>query len=346
MHNALIGVDFKTTSLQILEKFHFNPQQVEEFLRSIPDEAPVSELVLLSTCNRSEFYFSTEDVDGGIEWLLAHLAGYFSVELGVLRQFTYLANCDGAVRHLYEVASGVQSMVFGENEILGQLKAAYTLSQKLGATGSQLNKLFQSAIYVGKHVRDKTGIGSGAYSVSSIAIDSLIQHYGDLRGLKILIVGAGTMSIRAIKKLKALAHHELYISNRTIGKADELAEEYGLAVVSYDGLWQRLDDYDVVYIATATEDPILYATHFSGTSGEKTVVDMGVPRNVSEDVGALPNVTLITMTELKSVADQTLAERRSRLPDVNAIISSELMEFTKWYDHRQGMVTPCSVASV
>ncbi|MDA1353102.1 MAG: glutamyl-tRNA reductase [bacterium] len=346
MHNALIGVDFRITSLQILEKFHFNSHQVEGFLRSIPEHSPVLELVILSTCNRSEFYFSTEDVDFGVEWLLSHISTYFGVDKTVVKQFTYIEHCDAAVRHLYEVASGVQSMVFGENEILGQLKSAYTVSQKLGSTGSQLNKLFQSAIYVGKHVRDITGIGNGAYSVSSIAIDSLIQHYGDLRGLKMLIVGAGTMSIRAIKKLKALAHHELYISNRSLAKAESLAEEYGLAVVGYETIWQRLNEFDVIYVATATESPILYATHFSGVQGLKAVVDMGVPRNVSEDVGLLPNVTLITMTELKSVADKTLAERRTRLSDVQQIISSELAEFTKWYDHRRGMVTPCSAVSV
>ncbi|MBT5856190.1 glutamyl-tRNA reductase [bacterium] len=338
MHTALLGTDFRNASIELLEKISFDRDRVTSFLNRLPQDAPVKELVILSTCNRIELYYSCEDHLVADQWLKETLASFFQVDLLVLEPILYRANCEETVTHLYKVCSGVQSMVFGENEILGQVKDAYYFAKQLGTTGPYLNKLFQSAISVGKRVRDETKVGQGAYSVSSIAVDAMAEVYPDLRSKSVLVVGAGIMAERAIRKMALLEVESITVVNRTFSKAERLAQEYGVSVIPFAEFQQSVPNFDVVYLATSSKEPLLRECDFSGKLVKSTLlVDVGLPRNVSSDIESFPHIQLITIEALQEVANRTIENRKNKLSSVMAIIEKEFDNFHHWYDHRHSL---------
>ena len=173
MHTAILGTDFNKVSLDILEKLFFDKKRIREFHDTLPSDAPVKEWVVLSTCNRMEVYFACENVEETFDWLLNYLSKYCDISFNILDNVTYKMNCYDAVDHLFHVAAGTESMVYGETEILGQIKDAYEHSSAHKMTGPYMNKLCQSAISAGKKVRAQTNISKGAYSISSIAVEAL-----------------------------------------------------------------------------------------------------------------------------------------------------------------------------
>ena len=180
MHTALVGTDFNKVSLDLLEKVYFDEQSIESFLLTLPKTTPIRDIVILATCNRMELYYTCQNYELAKVWLIDHLSHFFGIDRSVLEPVLYHKRCLDTVLHLYEVSSGMKSMIFGENEILAQVKKAYSMCQKYRPLNSHMNKLFQSAIHVGKRVRDVLAINKGAYSISSIAVDAMTEVYDDL----------------------------------------------------------------------------------------------------------------------------------------------------------------------
>jgi len=346
MHTGMIGIDFTVAPLTVLEAFYCDGSRAQDFLRDLPSDSPLKELVILSTCNRTEIYYAAEEPGPAKKWLVAYAADFFRVPPAMFDRF-YWHHCDHTVQHLFRVGAGIQSMVVGENEILGQLKAAYNTCQKWGSTGSYLNKLFQTAISVGKRVRDETGVNDGAYSVSSIAIEAIGAQFNGVPGRSILIIGAGAMSERALKRLTALGRYEIHITNRSQERADALAKEYGVAVFPYKSLQLGKLPFDVLYFATHSKTHLLHASQLETITSPMLVVDIAVPRNVDPAIGELSTVRLVTIDDLKDVASRTLAGRQSEITRVEDIIQHEAKEFTRWYDYRkaQSKLEKCLASS-
>ncbi len=333
----LLGVlktDHTNLSLVEREQVYFSDSDKDRFLSLWRTESPVDELVIMSTCNRSEIYFSGADLTASEQRLKRLMSAFFGVSSDWIDQKFESIRGDAALKHLFGVISGIHSMVFGENEILGQVKAAYQFCLEKGSTQSILNKAFQSAIAVGKRVRDETELGKGAYSVSSIAIDRAAQIRPDFLKLRTIIVGAGDTSLRCVKKLAALGHQNLVITNRTPERAGQIAAEYGLETLDYAQLISRLNEFDCVFVATLSPDYLVFPAQIA-SNRPKVVVDLGVPRNVDPRVAELPNVTLITIDHLTEIADENVARRRVELPKINGIFDEEIAIFHQWHNYRR-----------
>jgi len=335
MHTALLGTDYRQASLELLEKVHFNAQKIQEFQAKLPPGSPIKEWVIMATCNRSEIYYVCEDFDADTDWLKTFLADLFQVDRALLDKLMYQSHCEASVEHLFRVASGLESMVFGETEILGQVKMAYATAKEQKTPGPYLNKLFQKAVSVGKRVRDETAVSQGSFSVSSIAIDAMREYFGPkFLDQRILVLGSGVMSYRALKKLLALKHTKVSLSNRSEERGKALAHEFEVPWVPYSEFKDRLSEFDIVYVAVNAAKPVLVVEDFLDPR-PALVVDVGVPRSVDPLLANLSRVKLVTIDELRRVADKNMVLRKSDVDKTQAIIREELKEFSDWYQYRK-----------
>ncbi|RAP34780.1 glutamyl-tRNA reductase [Candidatus Marinamargulisbacteria bacterium SCGC AG-439-L15] len=339
MKIAVFGTNYRYAALNLLEKLYFDEARVKSFLEGLPKDSFIKDLIVLATCNRSEVYFLYDDYEAAKRDLLDYMVSFLGVSRSILVETLYFKQEVSAIRHLYEVSAGVSSMVLGETEILSQVKESYSRCQRYRSVSAEMNKLFQSAIFVGKKVREETSISKGAYSISSIAIDAVCEHYGDfLTNRKILFVGAGTMTTRAVKKLKALGHQEIYVTNRSEARLTQVAGDYGLAFFPYDQLSEKWGDFDVIYFATSCNSFIL--KNSESTCFEKPVllIDVGVPRNVDPKLSESSLVTIKNIDGLKDIADQTLEDRKKELPKIHAIIQDNIEQLRLWQHNREKFV--------
>lgn len=331
---GVLKTDHTQLSLVEREQVYFSDSSKDRFLRLWKAEAPDDELVIMSTCNRTEIYFSGPNVQASQQRLKVHMSSFFKVSVEWIEQKFDALSGDDALQHLFGVTSGIYSMVFGENEILGQVRDAYQFCFAKGATHSILNKTFQTALAVGKRVRDETDLGRGTYSVSSIAIDMVRELHPLFLESKTLIVGAGDTGLRSVKKLVSLGHRQLTLTNRTAKRAEQIASQYQLATIPYAYLTDRLNEFDVIFVATLSPEYLVYPGQIA-SSRPKVVVDLGVPRNVDPRVAELPNATLITVDHLRGISEANLSRRRSELPKINQILQEEISVFRQWHSYRR-----------
>lgn len=224
-------------------------------------------------------------------------------------------------------------MVFGEDEILSQVKKAYADFHALNTTGPTTNKLFQSAIGVGKRVRHETEISRGSYSISSIAIDAIRELKLDYFEHSILIVGTGTMGYRAIKKLVSIGHPSITICNRTLEKASKIAEELGVSVLDYGALADSVRQFNIVIVATAASDYVIRPAHFQNPSATSLIVDLTVPRNVDPAID-MATCQVISVDGLKQIADKNVMKRRKEALKIQAILEDEQLKYEQWLHRR------------
>jgi glutamyl-tRNA reductase len=338
MSVGLLGTDYQHTSLEVLEKIYFSKESALEFWKTIEPTGPVTECVILSTCNRVEIYFVADDLEAAREWMLSALSSFKHVPPEPLnRSLIYVAGEDAVISHLFRVVSGVESMVFGENEILSQVKEAHHHAQHIGSTGAFLNKLFQVAVTCGKRVRKETAIGRGSYSVSSIAVECMRHTYPNFLETKILVIGVGTMGLRAIKKLAALKHPHLFITNRHEEKLPQLAEKYHLQPVSFLNLQTQVSQFDIVLVATSSDSYVVGPNHFKKSYKSHLIIDLSVPRNADPVLAQHPNITLVSVEGLKETASQTVSTRKKELSKIQAILEDEALNLTKWVQFKKGL---------
>jgi glutamyl-tRNA reductase len=232
-------------------------------------------------------------------------------------------------------------MVFGEHEILGQVRDAYHLCYRNKTTDSYLNRLFQHAVATGKKVRTLTSAGRGALSVGSIAVERILELYGNIDNSDILVVGAGTMGIRAVKRLRSAGAHSLTLANRTNERAQKYCGHFGLHFLPYSELHSRFAAFDIVILATASKSPLVSRDNIPDdrdNARRMVVVDLGAPRNADPAIGAAPGVTLVCVDDLKEISQRRLADRRKDMDLISAIIEEQADKFTKWYNVKTRLV--------
>ena len=333
MKLGFLGTDYKRSPLRDIELIYIKQDSWPAFCQMVLNESPITELVVLATCNRFELYFAADDVDAAELWLTAFIADSANIPRNAISNIVYSLTDSAVIEHLFNVAAGVESMVFGEDEILSQVKKAYSNFQALKTTGPTTNKLFQSAIAVGKRVRHETEISRGAYSISSIAIDAIRELKLDYFERSILIVGTGTIGQRAIKKLVSIGHPSITICNRTFEKASKIAEESGVSILKFETLSECVCQFNIVIVATAASDYIIRPSHLPNASETSLIVDLTVPRNVDPKIDTT-NCQVISVDGLQKIADKNVLKRRKEGVKIQAILDDEQLKYELWLQRR------------
>ena len=335
MKIGMFGVDSSVCLIRNLETVYLSSETVKKLYKMKFDS--ISSVVLLETCNRVEFYFEFNDgIHDAISELSRFIVSHNNVSETFLNDTFLIRENESVMTHLYEVVCGLKSMVFGENEILGQVKKRYHLAQEHGVLSPLMNKVFQTAIAIGKRARTDTDISKGAYSISSIALECIREVDPIYLDKKILVVGSGTMGQRVVTKLVALGHSQVFITNRTNSKAKIVAEENKVSYVDYSTFRKHILDYDIVIFATSCQGHILGVQHLQKDYSRSLIlVDLGVPRNVEPILNTFDYVNLIGLDGFKEVVSKTLKDRSGEADKVKLLIQEESSRFHSWLLNRR-----------
>jgi len=323
----------RSAPIEIREKVAFSPCAARSFLRRLKEDGAVAEAVLVSTCNRTELYAVIED-EGARGRLFDALAAEKGVERDLLERHSYWLADDEAVKHLYRVASSLDSMVVGESQILGQVREAYRAATEELCAGPILNRLFHTSLRVGKKVRSETEIGDSSLSVPRVAVKLAEEVFGTLRGRRALVLGAGEMSELVVKHLKSSGMRELRIANRTAGRAALLAERVGGVAVGFDSLAEELSQVDVVVSSTGSGDWVVGSELVAGALARKReplfFIDIAVPRDVDPVVQNLDQTYVYDVDDLQAVVDRNSEDRSAAAAAGEAMIGPAVFEFMGW----------------
>jgi glutamyl-tRNA reductase len=347
MYLVVVGLNHKTAPVEVREKLSFPEEKIPRHLDKITSNNVIRGSVILSTCNRTEVYAAVIDVDKGLTKIREHLAKCCQLELSSVMNYLYTYTLYDVITHLFRVASGLDSMVLGETQILGQVKTAYQLACEHGSTNRVLNTLFQQAITVGKKVRTDTQIDRNAVSISYAAVELAKQLFGGLEGKSILVVGAGKMSELTAKHLVANGVSNVRVANRSFDKAIALAELFEGEAIHFEELFDYMAASDIVISATAAAHCVIKKPDLekvmSCREGKKIfLIDIAVPRDIAPQVSEVEGVSLYDIDDLQNVIDQNLAHRKKEAVKAEKIIDDEINEFWKWLSTQ--FVTPTVAA--
>ncbi len=328
------GVNFKTAPVEQRELLACSREDAYYLLPPLKTIKGIKEIMLLSTCNRVEVYTLAEDYET-MNRLVLELLQLKGVDPRLRRNSFFLE--DGlAVAHVFKVASGLESMVVGETQIVSQFKEAYRIAKELGCTGKVLNRLYEKALRTSKRVRTETGISRNAVSVSHVAVELAKRIFGSLARTKVLLVGAGEMAELSAKYLKKLQAH-LFITNRTYERAVELARELEGHVLRFEELSEHLHDFDIVIVSTGSKKYVIDASMVKRAIKRKNYkpiffIDISVPRNVDPEVNEVDEVFLYNIDDLQDIAEKNLKERLKEKEKGEIIVWDEVSKFMKWLE--------------
>ena len=326
-------MNHRSAPIEVREQVAFAPCAARSFLRRLKEEGSVAEAVLLSTCNRTELYAVIED-EGARGRLFEALAAEKGVGDYFLERHSYWLTDDEAVRHLYRVASSLDSMVVGEGQILGQVREAYRAATEELCTGPILNRLFHTSLRVGKSVRSETGLGDSSLSVPRVAVKLAEEVFGTLEGRRALVLGAGEMSGLVVKHLKSSGVREIRIANRTAGRAAALAERVGGVEVSFDSLVEELPGVDVVVSSTGSGEWLVGSELVAGALDRREdplfFIDIAVPRDVDPVVQNLYRAYVYDVDDLQAVVDRNSDDRTAAAAAGEAMIGPAVLEYMSW----------------
>jgi glutamyl-tRNA reductase len=340
MSFALIGVSHKTAPLEIREKLAAEGEKGDALLRRILEGGEVSEGLLLSTCNRVEAVVVAENPEESARRVTTVLAEAASMSRSELERHLYVKSGEEAVRHVFRVASSLDSMVVGETQITGQVKEAYARAAALNGVGPFLSKLVHRALSVSKRVRSETGVGQQPVSVSYAAVLLAEKIFGDLAGTKVLLLGAGEMGALAARHLLERNAGEVRIANRTTEKAAELARELNATHVPFADFAERLDEVDIVIASTAAEGYLLDEKQVAEAMRRRRnrpmfFIDISVPRNVDPAVHRIENVYLYDIDHLQGIVDANKKEREREARRAEAVVAEEVRDFSAYARERE-----------
>jgi len=330
MKFRLIGVNHRTAPVEVRERFAIPESRLPDALQSLCRYPGIAEGLILSTCNRVEFLAHAEN--GGEADLRGFIREYFAVDPTEFEKYLYEYRDDDAVRHLFRVASSLDSMIVGEPQILGQVKEAYTAARAVGAVNSHLDALVTRAFAVAKRIRSETQIGTSAVSVASVAVDLAKKIFGELGGKVVYLVGAGKMSELAARHLLAHGAEQILVSNRTYEKAQDMAEAFGGQAVLFEQLYDTVDKADIVISSTGAPHFIFRREHGEAFLHRRKnrpmfFIDIAVPRDVDPEMNKLDGIFVYDIDDLQQVSAQHIADRRREADRAEAIVTDEVRRF-------------------
>ena len=334
------GINHHTAPLNVREQVSFESARLNEALRDLVDHEPVREAAIVSTCNRTEVYCSTSEPHRAVGWL----ARFHHLDTIRIEPFIYSLPQARAVDHAFRVASGLDSMVLGEPQILGQMKDAVRSAEKAGTMGSVLHKLFQSTFSVAKDVRTRTEIGANSISMAAAAVRLSERIFPSIAKQNVLFIGAGDMIELCATHFAARQPRAISFANRTTERAGELAERFGAVPIALNELPERLAQYDIVVSCTASPLPILGKGMIErGIKARRhrpmLMIDLAVPRDIEAEAAELDDVFLYTVDDLGKIAQEGLGARQAAVEQAEAIISAGVGTFMHWLESREVVPT-------
>lgn len=330
MSLLVLGINHQTAPVSLRERVAFSADTVPEALSTLRALHPVREVALLSTCNRTELYAVTEDDGHALaEWLATH-----PDDIGDLHAYLYRHQDAEAVRHLFRVATGLDSLVLGEPQILGQVKDAWAAARAAGTLGGQLDRLFQQAFSTAKRARTDTRIGANPVSVASAAVRLAQESFARLEDSTVLLVGAGETVELAARHLTQAKAKRLLIANRTLAHAQDLATRHGGVALPLTELDRHLFEADIVLSATASREPILRRPQVAAALAARKhrpmlLLDLAVPRDIAPDVAELKDVFLYTVDDLERAIEDNRRSRREAATEAEAIVDLQVARFVE-----------------
>jgi len=342
MNLIALGINHNSAAVDVRERVAFAPEQVGEALVDACDLVGLDEAVILSTCNRTEVYAVVPEHSAAgdsatalVDWLVR----YHHLSAGELQRCAYHYEGAQALRHLVQVASGLDSMVLGEPQIFGQLKSAYAVAVEAGTVGSEFGRLFPRVFAIAKRVRTDTAIGENPVSVAYAAVDLAGHIFSELRGCNALLIGAGETIELVARHLIGAGVSQIVIANRTLGRARELAHKFGAEPVLLADIPRELVDADIVITSTASQLPILGKGAVEQALKSRKhrpwlMVDLAVPRDIEPQVGDLPDVYLYSVDDLRDIVDENLRNRSNEARKADVIIDDGVRQFMAELDSR------------
>ena len=333
MHLITIGLNHETAPVAIQEQAVFGPEKLVPALQNLTARRDIDETAILSTCNRTEIYCRQQQPDGQavVKWLCQ----FHALEPQQLQECLYHHPEEEAVKHAFRVASGLDSMVLGEPQILGQMKTAFATAHKAGTTGKILNRLFQNTFSVAKQVRTDTAIGASAVSIAYAAVDLAKKIFADLGTKTVLLIGAGETIELVARHLTNNGVRHIIVANRSVERAELLTSRISGEAIALSELPNRLADADIIIASTASTLPILGKGAVESALKLRRhkpifMVDLAVPRDIEAEVGGLADVFLYTVDDLKQIIEENISSRRDATDEAEKIIALETIRFMHW----------------
>ena len=345
MSVLVVGVSHNTAPVELLERLALDANQVEKLIHSVQLTEHVQEAAVLATCNRIEIYTDVDRFHGSVEAICLALCELAEQPTDDVVPHLYVHYDDGAISHLFHVAAGLDSMVVGEGQILGQVREALRLAQELGTAGPALNAAFQQALRVAKRTHAETGIDRAAPSLVSVSLDRAAQHLGPLAGRRAVVVGAGAMASLAVATLSRLEVADIVVVNRTSGRAARLAGQYAARIAPLEALGDEVADADLLLSCTGSVGLVLTAEEVSAARRSEAplaVVDLALPHDVDPAVAELPGVHLIGLRLLAEELSENDPEGIADVLGVRRIVAEEIQAFLD--ARRLASVTPTVIA--
>lgn len=337
---GIIGINYKTSPLEIREKFSFNNDQIIEFGKELQEHEDFSGLVVLSTCNRSEFYFQMENccATAGFSFIFKRLKAFCKVEEPVKDYFYFKAENE-AFEHLFYVVSGVNSMILGEDQIVGQVKSAFQISDDNNLSDTELTRLFSKALEVNKKIRTKTKINEGAFSVSYAGVEKCIEVFDDITSCNILLVGAGETGTLTLKSLLKKGCNNIVITNRTEEKAKSLAAKYNVKSLPFHHLESQLEQSDIIIVSTGSQKALINKNMVEAISvarnhKKQLYIDLSVPRNVAHDVSDVDSILVYDVDDLQEIVDINQKKRKEIIHKAESIVDENIKDYSDWLSSR------------
>jgi glutamyl-tRNA reductase len=333
MHLLAFGINHHTAPVDIREKAAFASDNLVSALHEVTGNGGASEAAIVSTCNRTELYCGLDPVHD--ELVIDWFCHYHRLNRSDIHPYLYQHPDQAAVKHLFRVAAGLDSMILGEPQILGQMKEAFATAHKAGATGKILNRLFQQTFTVAKQVRTDTAIGASAVSVAAAAVRLAKQIFNKLSEQTVLLIGAGDMIDLCARHLKEHGVGHMIVANRTVERAQLLANQFGAEAISLAEMPLRLADADIVISSTASQLPILGKGAVERALKSRKhrpmfLVDIAVPRDIEAEVAELNDVYLYTIDDLKEVVQENMESRQEAAREAEKIIDTQVVDFMRW----------------
>ena len=329
MNLIVIGVNHQTAPVEVREQFAIPEGRLPEAVRLLAAQPGIEEAMIVSTCNRVEVIARAKDANADLQPCLANLYGF---DPGPFRKYLYEYREADAVRHVFRVASSLDSMVVGEPQILGQVKEAYATARAVGAVNSQLDALYSRAFAVAKRVRNETAIATSAVSIASVAVELAKKIFGNLEGKSVYLVGAGKMCELAARHLLAHGATKIYVGNRTFERAAALASKFNGEPIAFDQLYDTVDKADIVISSTGAPHTIFRREHgerFLARRKNRPMffIDIAVPRDVDPEMNKLDGIFVYDIDDLQQVVSSHISDRRAEADRAEAIVQMEVEKF-------------------
>lgn len=347
MNIIVVGLSHHSAPIELREKLAFDANSIAEPLHKLVSLPDIAEGLIVSTCNRVEVYAVTRDIAAGIAEVKRFLADFHDLPFDSVEPHLYGYHGEHAIRHVFRVASSLDSLVVGEAQILGQIKAAYGYAAEFKSSGLILNRFLHKAFSVAKRIRTETGIASSAVSVAFAAVELAKKIFGTLSDKTVLLIGAGEMGELAAKHFVSSGVRDVLVANRTFERGERLAEEFGGRAVRFEDLFDHLHKADIVLTSTGAPHYILEPKRVSEVLRRRKLrpmffIDIAVPRDIDPAVNSLENVYLYNTDDLQGVVENNLEQRRREAEKAEKIVAGEIGQFLAWLSSLE--VVPTIVA--